>query len=179
MRNWALIPLATLLIGAAPAETPASVGLMPNVSLISLIANPLAHDGKHVSVEGYLVYGHGATLYIDRDAFDHGLDQNAVKVDAYPEFYDGGRRARGYARVIGTFEAGQPGEPVFLPTILNVVSIKPLVSQQEFERQFQEPILERALALLGVGGTLMLGFLVWWRRHYRPNPRRNDARGKK
>jgi hypothetical protein len=53
--------------------------MAPQVSLIKLIANPQAFDGKVVRVVGYLhVEFEGNAIYLHRDDFEHAIYENSI-----------------------------------------------------------------------------------------------------
>jgi hypothetical protein len=54
------------------------------VSIICLIANPQAWDGKRVLVQGYMMVGRqegGAVLYLSREDARHGIGKNSLALD--------------------------------------------------------------------------------------------------
>ena len=84
MRSSMLL-LVLVIVGMAYAAPP-EIEKQPDekyVSLIQLIANPEAFDGKNVSVGGYLTlrneYEHA--LFFDENAHRSGMWANAVAVD--------------------------------------------------------------------------------------------------
>jgi len=95
--NEAALVLAIALAFAAPsgaaeaASAPATnaAGRAPlaeqayqDVSLVALLANPAAYDGKAVRVAGFLsLEFEGSAIYLDREAYATGLYRNAVWVE--------------------------------------------------------------------------------------------------
>ncbi len=83
-----------------------------SISLIRLIANPEAFDGKYVSVQGYLTlsddYEH--SLFLDENAYRAGLTANTVAVDLDGSSEETKARARErnrqYVNIAGRFKAG-------------------------------------------------------------------------
>jgi hypothetical protein len=56
-----------------------------HVSLIHLIANPEAFDGKPVSVMGFFRYEfEGTALYVHREDYEHALSKNGIWVAGLP-----------------------------------------------------------------------------------------------
>jgi len=106
--------LAVGTLGAASAQ---NADAPQSVSLVSLIADPVAYDGKRVRVAGYLTTTHfeDCSIYLSKDDFDHSITPNAVAVNWEGCFR---KPRRGwttwsilsgrYAVVEGTFRAGRP-----------------------------------------------------------------------
>jgi hypothetical protein len=66
-------------LGAASAEDTADP---IKASLVSLIADPAAYEGKRVKVAGYLTTAHfeDCAVYLSKDDFDRQITQNAVRL---------------------------------------------------------------------------------------------------
>lgn len=83
-----------------------------NVSLIQLIANPAAFDGKNVSIGGYLTLRgeYENSLFLDENAYRSGMWANAIAVDlksSKPAIKERAKQQdRKYVLVAGRFKAG-------------------------------------------------------------------------
>src|SRR4051794_39863871 len=104
MRQWVLAVIAVLLIAAAPSrrwDEPQS----EDVSLVALVANPAAYDGRRLRVVGFVsLEFEDSALYLDKDDFNAIVLRNAIWVDP-PVCLDASARrrlSRHYAVVEGT-----------------------------------------------------------------------------
>ncbi len=58
----------------------------PDVSLVSLIANPDKYNGKKIRVIGYLhLEFEGNGLYLHKDDYDHAISKNSIWVSIGPK----------------------------------------------------------------------------------------------
>jgi hypothetical protein len=101
-----------------------------HVSLIELIANPEAYDGKRAQVEGYLHLGfeHQA-IYLHQEDFELGMSKNALWVDLSGEI--GWKQSLGlsdrYVICAGTFRARDLGHmAAFSGAIASVTRLEPI-----------------------------------------------------
>ncbi len=82
------------------------------VSLIQLIANPSAFDGKNVSVGGYLMLRdeYENTLFLDENAHRSGMWANSIAIDLESSAPKMRQRAneqdKSYVLIAGRFKAG-------------------------------------------------------------------------
>ncbi|HEX4606690.1 MAG TPA: hypothetical protein VH092_00650 [Urbifossiella sp.] len=98
----------------APAAAPPGVAEQPeSVSLVRLIANPDAYDGKMVRVFGYVRVEHeGTAVYLHRDDCEHMLTKNGLWLAAGESTPPGSREAavnNRYALIEGRFSAKETG----------------------------------------------------------------------
>ena len=118
MGRWVIILLALMQLAAAapaPALAPPDPVGDDRVSLVALIANPPAYDGRHVAVTGYLnLEFEGDALYLGKEAFDAFQTEDAIWLDG-PKFGGKGdrqaRRAltRHWVTAYGVFRADRKG----------------------------------------------------------------------
>jgi hypothetical protein len=88
---------------AAVEVSPAEEKPVLRVSLVSLIANPDAHDGGRVSVVGYVSTEYeDEILYIHREDYENSIHANGVGL-ALPEQMRGKLKSGQYAEVEGVF----------------------------------------------------------------------------
>lgn len=90
MRRTFLLSLIPLLLlansvaqmrGYNPAQSADQAAAQ--VSIVQLIANPQAYDGKKVRLIGFLrLEFEGNALYLHREDFEHGILENALWIDA-------------------------------------------------------------------------------------------------
>jgi hypothetical protein len=82
------------------------------VSIVQLIANPQAYDGKKVRLVGFLqLEFEGNGLYLHKEDYEHEITENALWVDAPPDLRKEQRDAVNTQYVIceGTFKASGHG----------------------------------------------------------------------
>lgn len=81
------------------------------VSLVQLIANPTAFDGKQVAVEGYVVLEfENKKMYLSEADAKHSISRNGVWLAVDDAIYaNRSRFHRRYVLVEGTFNARQRG----------------------------------------------------------------------
>ncbi|WP_051979571.1 hypothetical protein [Edaphobacter aggregans] len=115
--------LILLLLTAAPLTTMSAQlrGYNPtnsaddtakSVSLIQLIANPRAWDGKKVRLIGFLrLEFEGDALYLHKEDFEHSISNNAVWIDRPRDLTSAQEKAMNTQYVIceGTFRATDKG----------------------------------------------------------------------
>jgi hypothetical protein len=109
-----LIPLVALFVAIwlappASAEAPAYPEVPVDVSLIRLIANPEAFDGKFVRTTGYLIIGFEVdAVYPLEEHWKAGLILNSIRLKfgemEAPKLLD-----KKYVIISGTFRAMSPG----------------------------------------------------------------------
>ena len=130
-----MAPLFTLLVffcsypGNALARQQADVV----TSLVMLLTNPEAYDGKVVGVVGYPQLGPGLPLYLTRDHAKARDIASAIELeqpDASP-----GKCAGAYVQVIGRFGQSEYGD--FL--ILQTLSIDRLTKSGLYEQCWERP----------------------------------------
>lgn len=118
--------------GAEPAE---------HVSLVSLLANPHAYEGRLVRVEGFFDGTHheDCRLFLSRGDFDYYLDRNSVYV-----MWEGCRDRslaapvqRRYVAVEGVFQADIGAGFGSFSAIRDVSRIEPLLSRSELQKTWQ------------------------------------------
>lgn len=109
----ALVSWAVVGGGLRTARASAADDRPVAVSLIRLIADPAAFDGKRVQVFGYVRVEHeGTAVYLHRDDCEHMLTKNGLWLAANDAAPGGSREAAvndRYALVEGRFNAGMKG----------------------------------------------------------------------
>ena len=91
MKRFILLALTVLFILPSQTSVSQNAGYYPkggpdmgveDVSLIQLIANPQAYDGKRVRIIGFLrLEFEGDALYLHREDFDYHLTKDALWID--------------------------------------------------------------------------------------------------
>jgi hypothetical protein len=108
-----LVALAGVVRQSAPAGQPPDADRMIDVSLIRLIANPEAFDGKLVRVHGFVRVEHeGTSVYLHREDFERSLTKNGLWLQASDVAAPGSREAavqNRYALIEGRFSAKETG----------------------------------------------------------------------
>lgn len=80
------------------------------VSLIELIANPLAYDGKEVEVSGYLVVAFESEgIYLHREDYEYSLGRNGIWVDFSKSAVQPQCKNKTYVHIVGRFNAMNRG----------------------------------------------------------------------
>jgi hypothetical protein len=83
LRSCVLILFALVLAGSTPPPSQTEVA---NVSLIQLIANPSAYDGKTVQIIGYLrLEFEGNAIYLHEEDYKHAINKNGIWVKVSSE----------------------------------------------------------------------------------------------
>jgi hypothetical protein len=98
------------------------------VSLVQLISNPAAWEGKPVGVVGFLnLEFEGTALYLHREDWKQGLTANAVWVDVPVTLAPCSKKMNGrYAAIQGTFNASQRGHMgLFSGSLTNILTCDP------------------------------------------------------
>jgi len=132
--------IAVLLLMLSPfaAATAQMAGYNPsksadqtaeNVSMVQLIANPQAWDGKHIRVIGFLrLEFEGDSIYLHQEDYMHGITNDALWVDRPKDLTASQQREinTGYVICEGIFRAGKHGHMgMFSGTISNVTRLEP------------------------------------------------------
>lgn len=116
-----LLVLTAVLMSCRQPANAQIVGYWPHsiydpsfqdVSIIQLIANPQAWDGKKVRVEGFLrIEFEGDAVYLHREDFDFNIMRNALSIDLPKDMTEKQRRAVDLKYILceGTFVAGNHG----------------------------------------------------------------------
>ena len=147
---------------AATAQQPEPL----DVSVVSLLATPERYDGQRIRTEGFLtVQFENTALWLDRDAWDHGLYRNAIWVDGVypmkPRAREDGRLSRRYVDITGRFRAeyrsGHMG--AYSGQLEQIEKIEPrrFQSQADFQRWVMRPRFD--LAFLVDNRWLILGVI--------------------
>jgi hypothetical protein len=136
---------------SAPLVHAQKSGYMPNgadqsaqrASVIQLIANPAAYDGKKVRLIGFLrLEFEGNGLYLHKEDFDHGITENALWVDAPRDMTKEQRDAVNTQYVIceGTFKAKGHGHMgMFSGELANVTRIQVWASREAVQNIMNTP----------------------------------------
>jgi hypothetical protein len=170
----ALIIILFVALGSAGAALAQTTETPARVSVVSLIANPGAYDGKRVLVEGYLTTIHfeDCALYLGKADFDRMIVQNAVRLKGQvcarkptrtmtPWTLTRGR----YASIEGTFRRGSDLEHGAYAGVLGeVTGAGPLLSRAEFMKQDTMPWWQTYLLhfVLGVIFVVMITVATGW-----------------
>ena len=141
-----------------------------DISLVALLANPAAFDGKAVRVEGFVTLEfEGSAIYLDREAYAAGLRRNAVWVDGPGSSAREARHspAPRYAAVDGVFHADAHGHMgAFSGELSEVGVIQSLMTRADYYAemrhefsmgtwvQWVEAAIVTALAVLAVVGLM-------------------------
>ena len=108
----AVVGLALTVWAQQPPAAP-DPGRPVSVSLIRLIANPEAFDGKLVRVFGYVRVEHeGTAVYLHREDYVKGLSKNGLWLAANDSAAEGSREAavqNRYSLIEGRFSATETG----------------------------------------------------------------------
>ncbi|MET0552624.1 MAG: hypothetical protein ABW221_06275 [Vicinamibacteria bacterium] len=97
-------------VARLPVPSGAAIPDAPRVSLIQVIANPEAFDGKRISVAGWAnIEFEGDALYFHEEDFRFLLFANAVRLSIPEPIRGHVRDQQGYMGVTGTFNATAPG----------------------------------------------------------------------
>lgn len=168
--------LATCLLAAVWAAPLAARAIekAQEVSLVALLAQPQAYDGKRVSVEGFFDGSNFETcqLYLTKSDFDFYVVRNAIYV-RWPGCNDqGGAKAqRRYARIDGVFQSDMGSEFGSFSAIRNVRTVEPLESRTQFRKRIHAApaLVYRPWLILGLPIIAMTTFAAYWiaRRLYR------------
>jgi len=79
------------------------------LSLVELLTNATAYDGKRVIVGGYIHFGfEDQAIYLHRDDYDSGLSKNGLWVD-WSDHLDEKQCQDSYVLIEGTFNASDYG----------------------------------------------------------------------
>lgn len=84
-----------------------------DVSLIQLIANPQAYDGKRVRLIGFLrIEFEGDAIYLHKEDFDYAITRNALWIDIPEDMRPSQKELVDLHYVLceGTFRAGRHGQ---------------------------------------------------------------------
>lgn len=136
------------------------------VSVVSLIANPAAYEGKRVLVAGYLTTIHfeDCAVYLGKVDFDRQIVQNAVRLDwkecspkpalkATPWAILSGR----YAAVEGTFRRGSSlDRGSYAGVVGEVTRVQPILSRAEFVKHDTMPWWRENLLLLALASFFVV-----------------------
>jgi hypothetical protein len=112
-----VIALALWAVAGPDPSASAAAGPAPDrpvaVSLVQLIANPDAFDGKLVRVTGFVRVEHeGTAIYLHREDWEHMLTKNGLWLAANDSAPEGSREAgvnNRYALIEGRFNAKKKG----------------------------------------------------------------------
>lgn len=81
-----------------------------DTSLVQLIANPMALDGKLVRVIGFLnLEFEGDAVYLHKEDFEHAISRNAIWVDIPDNIKDRAKLSGNYVLLEGIFDAKERG----------------------------------------------------------------------
>lgn len=145
--------LASALLASSSAAATAQQAEPLDVSVVSLLATPERYDGQRIRTEGFLsVQFENTALWLDRDAWDHGLSRNAIWVDGVyrmnPRAREDGRLSRRYVDITGRFRAkyqsGHMG--AYSGQLEQIEKIEPrrFQSQADFQRWMTRPRFDLA-----------------------------------
>ena len=123
------------------------------VSLIALIANPDAHHGKPILVEGFLkLEFEGNCLYLHKEDYEQGLSKNGIWVEVTDEIEEKLKELNlRYVMLVGVFDAHSKGHfSSCSGTIKSITRAKLTLTRAEFEK-LQDRSIDRNLQKLGLG----------------------------
>lgn len=167
MRAWLILTLAVLQI-AATAPQPARHRDAESVSLVALIANPAAYDGRAVQVQGNLILEfEGDALYLGKSDANFYNANNAIWVDK-PSWVDARAQRALSGRAVfaeGIFSATERGHMgAFAGSLKDIRRLERLPSRGEFGVQLYHSItvplliaLATSAIIAAVAGWLSLG----------------------
>jgi len=120
LRVFSLLFLASAVglspLGAAEIKPATHRENVLKVSMVQLIANPAAYDGRLVRFHGYVnLEFEGNAVYLHRDDYEQAIFENGFSlgdVSACMKL-DGTRFKQGYAVVVGRFSSSEHGHMVF------------------------------------------------------------------
>jgi hypothetical protein len=103
------------------------------ISLINLIANPNAYDGKVVGTEGFLCLREEQNiLYLHDEDYRHLLLKNGLTLRAEPEQIRAMEdKNYHYVRIVGTFDAHGPGSHATSGVLRNIKRVETKAIIQE------------------------------------------------
>lgn len=139
---------------------------LQEVSLVALLANPQAYEGKLLRVEGYFDGSHfeSCRLFLTKADFEHHIARNSIVV-MWPgcrERRVAARMQRRYMTIEGVFQA----DVLSFPAIREVRKLEPKASRSErFGRApwWYEARLFLPLGLLFVVTTTIGAYRIAWR----------------
>jgi hypothetical protein len=116
---------------------PAGKSLIQTVSIVQLIANPEAYEGKQVSIRGFFHFEFEENaIYLHREDFDQLISENAIWIklrgDISKELIN--KLNNHYVNCGGTFSARSHGHMGAFMGELSDVSIFPAPSRAELDQ---------------------------------------------
>jgi hypothetical protein len=161
---------ASILVAACCSPFTSLAGEPPQeVSLVALLANPQAYEGRVVRVEGFFDGTHheSCRLFLSREDFDQNIARNSIYV-GWPGCLDRDRAAKvqaRYALVEGIFEADIGAGFGSYSEISEVRRLEVIKSRAEFERSSRAPWWLASwpwlpLGILFVAGTTTAAYLI-------------------
>ena len=130
--------LALIALLGQYSATPAEEGV-EELSLIQLIARPLDHKGKVVSVVGFCrLEFEGTALYLHEEDFERMITKNAIWLKiGWPVPEQWRNLSDEYCRVEAVFETGMGHFARFSGTLTAIRKLRPQESRAEVERQLR------------------------------------------
>ena len=112
------------------------------VSIIQLIANPTAFDGKKVRLVGFLsLEFEGSALYLHKEDYDHGITENALSIHVPHDMTREQRDTVNTQYVIceGTFHAKGHGHMgMFSGELANVTRVQVWASREAIQNMIDK-----------------------------------------
>lgn len=137
--------LITCLLAAAWCFPGPSQGTeaLQEASLVALLANPQAYEGKLIRVEGYFDGSHfeSCRLFLSKADFDYSIVRNSIYV-GWPGCRDrasAARMQRRHARIEGVFRADIGAGFGSFSEIREVRRLEPLESRADFQQRVSAP----------------------------------------
>ena len=94
-----------------------------DTSLVQLIANPKALDGKLIRVIGFLnLEFEGDAVYLHKEDFEHAISQNGIWVDIPDDFKGRSKLSGNYVLLEGIFDAKRHGHMGMFSGTIRTVS---------------------------------------------------------
>lgn len=137
------------------------------VSLVAVIANPQAYNGKRVMLDGYLsIEFEDSALFLSQTDHDLFFQKNGIMLDPPRAMSPAHRAALSgrYARVEGVFVADKaPYTWGYSGSITEVTFVVPAQTRDEWDREFRDYVAPedgRDAVLMGIALALSLG-VAW------------------
>lgn len=134
------------------------------VSLVAVIANPAAYDGRRVMLDGYLnIEFEDSALFLSKTDHDLFFHKNGIMFDPPRDISRPHRAALSgrYATIEGVFVADKaPYTWGYSGSITDVTFVSPALSREEWNREarnYVAPEEGRDAVLMGIALTLSLG----------------------
>ena len=122
-----LAVIALLVFGAVIDRISRSdPGDAESVSMVRILANPMAYDGKRARIEGFYVFGNEeSAIYLTKEHAEFGIMENALSVSFRGTTFDPEEFSESYVTVEGTIDGSRSCMWKLCPgSILSLTDIK-------------------------------------------------------